>query len=164
MNDLQTKLAVFVGALATLALVYFAYKGQGGGQQTPFITSVARVANPDAVAVAELQATRDIAEMQTQSENFATLLGYQLGLAENRTREVLGFDTNRTNLQLGQYQVQISNHQRETEMHQATQLRLAQEATARYQYESTRQTQRTERHRSVWGTIGSVAGSILRLF
>ncbi len=156
--------ALSLGAVGTIALVYFAYmnsQNTGNGGDADFVTNfsypIVTSAPVDSVGIANAQVSLATAELASESSMFGKLVDL-----------VLGKDTNATNLAITEIaanaQIEVSENDNETLRYQAGQNSQAIISAARYNYEATRQQEKTKRNQSVGSTIGSIVGSILRLF
>lgn len=156
------------GIAAVLALFLVVLRLNKGGQTINFTPGRTIVQpNTELQALnAQLSTSENIARYQNETSRVLGVLGY-LGL----------LDTNEKTFALGSKQADVDLEKSKLGFKTASELGLAafqterykaeREAFAfiesqRYQYEQTRQQEKTKRNQSVWDTIGSIASGIFK--
>ena len=173
------KYAIVGGAVATIALVVLAWKSQNGTSTAiaPQLNTIVRQVSPETVALRGLKTQTDLAEIGAKASMFGTLTGYLSALDTNEKSYLSGLDTNATSERVTKYlsdndvskaKVDASAVIDSTKIQAESinQTARIQSETAQkeayYNYESTRQSEKTKRNSSVWSTVGNIATGFLK--
>lgn len=158
------KVAVVVGGIGTLALVYFAVQNSKG--KTPNTSSVpfAAKVSGDPVAMAQIRAARDTANTNAMVAGFNSLVGFVTADRQFQASEKIAGIEGDVRKYESDNNVKVAGFESEAVKYTAERAAYASVEQSRYQYEATKAQAKADVKKTTISTIGGIVKGIFSLF